>query len=187
MVGFGFRHVSAAAAVAAVLVCAAPAAAAETGYSIVGASHSRVNHSYLTVDSVTAKLRPSVASQMPAGGRLVLLNVMFRATGDSGKMVQLVPSDLQVQWDDAGTRGAAPVLGAHISKDFWAMSGGFYTSMRPDKYELFAIVPATARALDLAQRQPDGSFKVVKANIALIQDTDGRQDLEFRFEFGTND
>jgi hypothetical protein len=80
-------------------------------------------------------------------------------------MVRLDPAELQVQWEGGG---AAPVLGAHISKDFWAMAGGgFYTSMRPDKYELFVIVPRTARALDLAQRQPDGSYKLVKARIAL--------------------
>lgn len=144
---------------------AVPAAAQEpAGYTIIGASHARVNYNYLTMDAVTRKVKPDVAAQLPPDGRLVILNVNFRALGNPGKMVRLDPAELKVQWEGGG---AAPVLGAHISKDFWAMSGGFYTSMRPDIYELFAIVPRTARAVELHQRQPDGSFKLVKAKIAL--------------------
>ena len=155
----------------AVLAAPAPAAADPAGYSIVGASHARVNYKYLTMEEVVKKLRPDVAARLPADGRLVVLNVLFRAAGDADKMAKLTPADLQLQWGadgPGGTLATAPILGAHISKDFWAMgSSGFYTSMRPDKYELFAIVPKDARTLDLAQRQPDGTFKVVKARIAV--------------------
>ena len=152
-------------------VLAAPAAAADpAGYAIIGASHARVNYSWLTLDAVAKKVRPDVAAQLPPDGRLVVLNVNVRALRNPGKMVRLDPAELQVRWgtDGGGPGGTAPVLGAHISKDFWAMGGGgFYTSMRPDNYELFAIVPRTARALDLHQMQPDGSYKLVKARIAL--------------------
>ena len=155
--------------VASALLAAAALAQDPAGYAIIGASHARVNYNYLTMDAVAKKVRPEVAAQLPPDGRLVILNVNFRSLGNPSKMVRLNPADLQVQWGaDAGGPGAAPVLGAHISKEFWAMGGGgFYTSMRPDKYELFAIVPRTVRALDLHQRQPDGSFKLVKARIAL--------------------
>ena len=142
----------------------APAAAADpAGYAIIGASNAKANYAYLTKEAVAKKVRPGIAAQLPADGRLIILNVNFRATGSTSKMVKLSPADLRVQWDG----GAAPVLGAHISKDYWAMDGGFYTSMRPDKYELFTIVPSSATAVDLAQRQPDGSYKTVKARIVL--------------------
>jgi len=160
MVRFAYRSLLIASA-----LLAAPAVAADpAGYAIIGASHARVNYSYLTMDAVAKKVRPDVAAQLPPDGRLVILNINFRSLGNPSKMVRLDPAELQLQWEG----GSAPVLGAHISKDFWAMAGGgFYTSMRPDRYELFAIVPRTARALDLHQRQPDGSFKLVKAKIAL--------------------
>ena len=151
--------------VASALVAAPATAADPAGYAIIGASHARVNYAYLTPGAVTAKLRPEVAAKLPADGRLVILNVNFRSLGSPSKMVRLDPGELQVQWEGGG---AAPVLGAHISRDFLAMGGsGFYTSMRPDKYELFAIVPRTARSLDLHQKQPDGSYKLVKAKIAI--------------------
>jgi hypothetical protein len=161
MVRFVYRSLLIASA-----LLAAPASAQEpAGYTLIGASHARVNYNYLTMEAVTKKVKPDVAAQLPPDGRLVILNVNFRSLGNPSKMVRLDPAELQVQWEGGG---AAPVLGAHISKDFWAMAGGgFYTSMRPDKYELFVIVPRTARALDLAQRQPDGSYKLVKARIAL--------------------
>ena len=158
---FDYRHLLVASA-----ILAAPAAAAEpAGYTIIGVSHARVNYGYLTKEAVTGKLRADVAAKLPPDGRLVILNVNFRAAGNPDKMVRLDPAALQVQWEGGGT---APVLGAHISKDFWAIGGsGFYTSMRPDKYELFAIVPRTARQLELHQRQPDGSFRLVKGKINL--------------------
>jgi len=161
------------AALSAALACTSPAIAADgdTGYSITGANQSRANYSYLTVDSVAAKLRPAIAAQVPAPatGRLVILNVNFRAARDPDKMVQLDPADLQVQWTADGARGAAPLLGVHFAKESisWAGGGGAFTSMRPDKYEMVAIVPRSARAVDLALRQADGSFKIVKPNIAL--------------------
>lgn len=151
---------------------ASPAVAQEApGYSLTGVSQLRNTYSYLTVDSVKAKLRPKIAAQLPAGdaNRLVMLNMNFRATGSSSKMVRLDPADLQVQWTADGTRGAAPVLGVHFAKDSisWAGGGGAFTSMRPDRYEMIAIVPASARAVDVALRQADGTYKTVKANLVL--------------------
>ena len=161
------RPMLAAAAILSALACSSPAAAQEEGggYKIVGAGQAKRTYPYLTVDSVAAKLRPAIAAQLPAAPdrRLVILNVNLLALRNADKMVRLRPADLQVQWNAAGVPGAAPILGAHISKDYMPMgSEGFYTSMRPDTYELFAIVPQSVQAVDLAQRQPDGSFKPVK-------------------------
>ena len=166
------RKILAASVMVSVAVTAWPAAAQaqEAGYKIVSASYSKRSYPYLSVDQVTAKLRPSVAAQLPLaeGRRLVLLNVNFLGVRNSGKMVRLDPADLQLQWDHAGARGAAPVLGVHVSKDFMPLgSSGFYTSMRPDVYEMFAIVPRDVRSLDLAQKQADGSFKLARAKIAI--------------------
>ena len=151
---------------------AVPAAAQDApGYSITGVSQLRKTYSYLTLDSVKAKLRPRIAAQLPApeAGRLVLLNVNFRAVGNADKMVELNPADLQVQWTADGARGSAPVVGVHFAKDSisWAGGSGVFTSMRPDRYEMIAVVPKSARAVDLALRQADGTYRTVKANIAL--------------------
>jgi hypothetical protein len=148
---------------------AAAAPPPETDYSVSGARVSKRTYPYLTLDSVVGKLRPPLAAQLPPpdARRLVILDVDFRANRGSDKLFKLEPGALQVQWNVDGTPGAAPVLGVHVSKDFMPMAptGNFYTSMRPDTYELFAIVPNSARSIDLSHRQADGSFKLVKAKI----------------------
>ena len=157
------------------LACSRPAMAAadpEGGYAIASASQSRGKYPYLTMESVRARLAARFAAQVPPAdsGRLVVLNVDFRATGGRGDLRRLNPADLQVQWTAAdGTRASAPVLGTHLGKDLITMVGssGFYTLMRPDSYEVFAIVPKAARAIDLAQRQGDGTFRTVRTNIRL--------------------
>jgi hypothetical protein len=167
---FDVRCVLAASALLAGLALSSPVAAAadpaEGGYAITGASQSRGKYPYLTMESLTARLPKSIAAQLPPAdsGRLVIVNAVFRATGGHGELRRLDPGDLQVQWTDAAGRGAAPVVGMHVSKDMITLAGArnFYTSMRSDSYELLAIVPKTARAIDLAQRQPDGSFKPVR-------------------------
>jgi len=168
-----FRNVLAASAlsVGLALSCPAAAVAEEGGYAIGRASQSRARYPYLTMESVVAKLPPQIAAQLPPAdsGRLVILDVEFRATGGPGELRRLDPADLQVQWTADGARGSAPVLGTHISEDLVSMVGGRgnFLSMASTSYELFAIVPKAARAIDLAQRQADGSFKPVRKNIGL--------------------
>ena len=170
------KLVGAASALSAALAGSWPAAAADAepgGYAVSGARQSRGKYPWLTMEAVRAKLAARFAGQVPPAdsGRLVILNVDFRATGGGrGMLRKLDPADLQVQWAFAdGTRGSAPVLGTHLGKDLITLVGspGFYTLMQPDTYEVFAIVPKAAPALDLARRQPDGSFKTVKANVKL--------------------
>src|SRR5687767_13752263 len=126
---FAFHFVLALAAGFGSSPAAAQDAQGAPGYSIAGASQSRANYSYLSLDSVRAKLRPAIASQLPpaAAGRLVLLNVNFRAAGNPDKMVRLDPADLQVQWTADGARGAAPLVGVHFARDSisWAGGGAF--------------------------------------------------------------
>lgn len=145
-------------------------ASAAGGYSIVTAQHSGKSYPYLTEESVSRRLRPDIALRLPssAARRLVVLNVKFKSNV-AGQMTKLDPTDLEVQWAAGQAKGSAPVLGVHMSKDFIVMGSGegFFTSMRPDSYELFAIVPKSARQISLSQRQDDGSFKVVKSNIRL--------------------
>jgi len=170
---FEYRYALTALALSAGLAMSSPAAAAEPGYAISGASQARGKYPHLTVESVSAKLPPAIAAQLPpaGSGRLAMLNLTFRATGGSGELRRLDPADLQVQWADpaTGVRGAAPVLGIHLGKDMLTMVGGrgLVISMGSASYELFAIVPKSVRAIDLAQRQPDGSFRPLGKRIGL--------------------
>ncbi len=156
---------------AAAMIVPAQSAAATGNYAVVDAKASRSTYPYLTAESVAQQLSPKLAGTLPAAAsrRLVILNVTFKANGDPKAMVELDPTHLETRWTSPAGKGSAPVLGVHLSKDFIVMGSGagFFTSMRPDSYEVFAIIPKGVTRLDLAQRQADGSYRLVKANIAV--------------------
>ncbi|MCI0606862.1 hypothetical protein L0156_28090 [bacterium] len=140
-------------------------------YSIIEAKKSDKSHEYLTVESVMNQLNSDLKKLLPdpANAQLILLDVTFKTDGDPSKGNELNPTDMEVQWAVKDVEGKAPVIGVHLSKDFiiTGSGSGFFTSMRPDTYEVFCIVPNGVKQINLAQRVPDGAYKVVKSDIAL--------------------
>ena len=166
-----FRLLSLTAAAGIAAAASGQPSAVPVGYSVLDAKVLRTAYPYLTAQSVAEKLSPAVVQKLPAADvrRLVILDITFKANGDAKAMVELDPTQLEARWANAAGQGSAPALGVHLSRDFIVLGpgAGFLTSMRPDTYQVFAIIPRGITRLHLAQRQSDGGYKVVKANIAV--------------------